>query len=107
MPAHPMLRFSLLLVSLLTITACGDDNRICVNEKEELRDMLRNAGTPGLDKPAVSYTKSHHDMVKKIIDEGCTLESGWLGQAPMFCNNGLPACPDKYTCGASKVCAPL
>jgi hypothetical protein len=32
------------------------------------------------------------------------MESEYLGKAPVFCNQGVPQCPDHDECDASQAC---
>lgn len=105
------------MMSLLALAGCGDaeekDVR-CDDLNKELLEMIRTdcppqnstcAGNPNLDTPVVSYSKRHHDKIKQMTFENCTLAD--LGQAPLFCNSGKPACPTGYQCcSPNQVCRP-
>ena len=75
----------------------------CATLLAHLRTLIVS-GNSSMDKPTVSYGKTHHDIIVEMKGKNCSLSGAYIGKAPFLCNNGSPACPINYTCDSNKQC---
>ena len=96
-------------LALLLIGACdsGECDRLaaeliamvrtdCPPDPKDPSNLLDCGGNPDMNAPQVPFSKRHYDLQRQIAAKGCALPD--LGEAPFYCNNGSPACPDGYHC---------
>jgi len=91
------------IVVLAAVAGCGESER-CRELREQIQEMIRTecpsgsscVGNPTMDKPVVAFSSHHYDILQEMDGVGCSAPD--LGEAPWFCNSGVPECPAGYTC---------